>query len=79
MLRNNIYLIFLLLPTFLFSQSKHDYTWILGYPTGNTSQPNNEKFGGMFLRFSEDSSWVEQFDIFAGPASAVVNDEEGDF
>ena len=59
------------------AQSKADYTWVLGYPTLLPGQPNIEKYGGMFLHFTESSVQVEKFDIFAGPPSAVANDTAG--
>lgn len=74
-----VYLPLLLLfgVNYLNGQSKRDRTWILGYPTLIPGQPNTEKFGGMFLKFLENTSTIENFDIFGGPVNAVANDEDG--
>ena len=61
----------------LLSQSKADYTWVLGYQTAIPGQPNTESEGGMFLKFTDKTVQVQKFDIFSGAPSAVANDEQG--
>ncbi len=72
-----ILLLILCNTSLLYSQAKNDYTWILGYPTLIPGMPNNEEFGGMFMKFTDKGYTVEKFDIFGGPISAVANDEGG--
>jgi hypothetical protein len=61
----------------ILAQSKQDRTWVLGYPTLIPGQENTEGYGGMYLRFTEDTFAIENFDIYGGPISATANDQNG--
>jgi hypothetical protein len=76
-----LYLVLLLCNAqLLFSQSKRDHTWVLGYSTQIPDMPNTDLyggFGGMRLNFADDPSRVKKFDIFSIGVSGAANDEEG--
>lgn len=72
-----LFLIIHISLTNLLSQSKRDYTWVVGYSTLIPNMPNNAQFSGMFLNFNQSPPSIKEFDIFTIGVSGVANDEDG--
>ena len=57
-------LLLILLPSIsLFSQSKYDHTWLMGYSGDEPGVLNGEYNGGMKIHFNDKSINIEEFDF----------------
>ena len=61
----------------LHGQSKRDQNWILGYTNNAAGDLSSGYFGGMQLRFENDTVKIDTIDIRTSPPTGVANDENG--